>query len=601
MILARALSIDPKTDADLTGYTDNSSVSPYARGYLAALIDAGIVQGSGSQLLPQNDITRAATAAILDRAIAAYANTPGASVSVPADASGIVLVTADDVTVSGRVDSLLVPAVWIDVTVTPSTDVDSIRITGDRSTVTLQKADVDSVSLDGAESKLILSGVDAGTVAVNGSGSTVQTSAGTTVESHTYTYQDNGSTHTATCSVCGAAETQAYTFGEWVVSGETRTHTCTACGKTETEELTHTHVWGEWTADGAVHTRTCTVCGAVETGEHHYNDWAGNGEGQHTHTCSDCGAVETVEHTCGAWEDAGDQHTRTCSVCGRTETAEHSYTGGVCTVCGADKNEAQIGDTKYETLADAFTAAREGDTVVLLKDLATTGIPGFYFSPELSNLTVDLNGHRIDGSSVIANAADPGTLNISLQVEESGGSISFINSSETAAEITGYLPLRIESSYGAPVVVTVAGNVTLTPTNGSSNCVDLDTAAYLLDTPDARQLFGNGGALATGTETEDAGASGSALNGAAISILAGRSGYGAMGTVSVTGGIFTVAYGVETVQAENFTERFITGGTFYGFDPRNAAEPHEEGEQVSYVAEGYTVTEDGGVYTVTAE
>ena len=100
VMLARALGIEPIRKPDLTKYTDAAQVSAYARGYVAALIEAGIVGGvTADELAPQNNITRAATVTILDRAISTYADKAGATVK--ADGKGLVLVVAENVKITG--------------------------------------------------------------------------------------------------------------------------------------------------------------------------------------------------------------------------------------------------------------------------------------------------------------------------------------------------------------------------------------------------------------------------------------------------------------------------------------------------------------------
>lgn len=100
VMLARALGIEPIRKPDLTKYTDAAQVSAYAQGYVAALIEAGIVGGvTADQLAPQNNITRAATVTILDRAIGTYADEAGATVK--ADGKGLVLVVAENVKITG--------------------------------------------------------------------------------------------------------------------------------------------------------------------------------------------------------------------------------------------------------------------------------------------------------------------------------------------------------------------------------------------------------------------------------------------------------------------------------------------------------------------
>ena len=100
VMLARALGIEPIRKPDLTKYADAAQVSAYAQGYVAALIEAGIVGGvTADQLAPQANINRASTVTILDRAISTYADQAGATVK--ADGKGIVLVVAENVKITG--------------------------------------------------------------------------------------------------------------------------------------------------------------------------------------------------------------------------------------------------------------------------------------------------------------------------------------------------------------------------------------------------------------------------------------------------------------------------------------------------------------------
>ena len=100
VMLARALGIEPIRKPDLTKYTDAAQVSAYAQGYVAALIEAGIVGGvTADELAPQDNINRASTVTILDRAISTYADEAGKTVK--ADGKGIVLVVAENVKITG--------------------------------------------------------------------------------------------------------------------------------------------------------------------------------------------------------------------------------------------------------------------------------------------------------------------------------------------------------------------------------------------------------------------------------------------------------------------------------------------------------------------
>ena len=56
----------------------------------------------------------------------------------------------------------------------------------------------------------------------------------------------------------------------------------------------------------------------------------------------------------------------------------------------AEGNVAKIGDTEYATLADAISAANEGDTIVLIDNVSD--ISTLYIE---KNITIDLDGHTI--------------------------------------------------------------------------------------------------------------------------------------------------------------------------------------------------------------
>lgn len=183
VMLGRALGIEPIENPDLTQFTDGAQVASYARGMLAALIKAGVVGGvTADQLAPQNNITRAATVTILDRAIGTYADKAGETVN--ANGKGIVFVVADDVTVTGEVNKLLVPANDIEVTVKGSKNIDDITVSGDNSKVILDNASADNVTLDGEKSAVETKNgakIDNVIMSENASGATVDVGSGTTV------------------------------------------------------------------------------------------------------------------------------------------------------------------------------------------------------------------------------------------------------------------------------------------------------------------------------------------------------------------------------------------------------------------------------------
>lgn len=99
VMLSRALGIEPLDSINLSEFSDATLVSPYAQGYIAALIEAGIVGGvTADRLAPQENITRAATVTVLDRAISIYANENGKEIDA-SNAAGIILIAAENVKV----------------------------------------------------------------------------------------------------------------------------------------------------------------------------------------------------------------------------------------------------------------------------------------------------------------------------------------------------------------------------------------------------------------------------------------------------------------------------------------------------------------------
>ena len=107
VMLARALGIEPISNPNLTKYTDAAQVSAYAQGYVAALIEAGIVGGvTADQLAPQANINRASTVTILDRAISIYVDKDGATID--AKDAKLVLIVATNVKVTNAPEGALI-------------------------------------------------------------------------------------------------------------------------------------------------------------------------------------------------------------------------------------------------------------------------------------------------------------------------------------------------------------------------------------------------------------------------------------------------------------------------------------------------------------
>ena len=117
---------------------------------------------------------------------------------------------------------------------------------------------------------------------------------------------------------------------------------------------------------------------------------------------------------------------------------------------------AQIGETKYETLADAFAAAKTGDTVTLLCDVNLNNVE---WEPVEFNGTFDGQGHTI--SNLYVNK--PGVSNVGFFSKTEGGEIK--NVTFENAKVIGRLNVGVVA--GTPYTskytnITVTGHVEVT-------------------------------------------------------------------------------------------------------------------------------------------
>ena len=153
VMFARALGIQPQASAGVT-FTDSASTASWAAGYVNALADMGVVGGSGDgTLAPKADIDRASVVALLDKAITAYGNTSGATVG---SSSGIVLVVADNVTVMGSVETLVVAGGSAGIS---GSTVGTISVVGESASVSVGgSANVGQVSVTGANASVTVRG-----------------------------------------------------------------------------------------------------------------------------------------------------------------------------------------------------------------------------------------------------------------------------------------------------------------------------------------------------------------------------------------------------------------------------------------------------------
>lgn len=342
VMLGRALGIEPIENPDLTKYTDAAQVASYAQGMLAALIEAGVVGGvTADQLAPQNNITRAATVTILDRAIGTYADKAGETIN--ADGKGIVLVVADDVTVTGSVDKLLVPTNDIEVTVKGSENIDDITVSGDNSKVILDNASADNVTLDGEKSAVEAKNgakIDNVIMSENAPGANVNAGNGTTIK--------NVENHAEDTSVTGNGTVKKVESNQ-DITVQTKDTDVKNSGDSK---ITVTDKNGK---DSTVSGGSSSTTGSSSSS----GGSSSGGGSSHSHSYADAWSYDDTYH----W------HAATCGHNVVSGKAEHTYgEDHKCTVCGsADPAQAaaSINGKNYLTLQEAVAV---GGEVKLLKD-----------------------------------------------------------------------------------------------------------------------------------------------------------------------------------------------------------------------------------------
>ena len=345
VMLGRALGIEPIENPDLTKYTDAAQVASYAQGMLAALIEAGVVGGvTADQLAPQNNITRAATVTILDRSIGTYADKAGETVN--ADGKGIVLVVADDVTVTGSVDKLLVPTNDIEVTVKGSENIDDITVSGDNSKVILDNASADNVTLDGEKSAVETKNgakIDNVIMSENAPGANVNAGNGTTIKNVENHAEDTSVTGNGTVKKVESNQDITVQTKDTDVknSGDSKITVTDKNGKDSTVSGGSSSTTGSSSSSGG-------------------SSSGGGGGSSHSHSYADAWSYDDTYH----W------HAATCGHNVVSGKAEHTYgEDHKCTVCGsADPAQAaaSINGKNYLTLQEAVAV---GGEVKLLKDV----------------------------------------------------------------------------------------------------------------------------------------------------------------------------------------------------------------------------------------
>lgn len=122
VMFARAIGLQEQS----TTSGPKADGASWSEGYINALTDKGFVKGTGSGVNALADINRASVMSLLDQTIGTYANTSGETVT--GSSAGVTLVVADDVTVTGNVDTLVVAEGAQDATGTANVTLDNATV-----------------------------------------------------------------------------------------------------------------------------------------------------------------------------------------------------------------------------------------------------------------------------------------------------------------------------------------------------------------------------------------------------------------------------------------------------------------------------------------
>ena len=122
-LLARIFGITNGAESALEGFADKDEVASWAKGALAAMVEAGYVSGNDGKLNPNDNITRAEFAQVLSNIGCKYVFESG---KVSGDFDGNVFIGSNDVTLSGTVKGNVILGDGVDKTV-----LKDVKVTGD--------------------------------------------------------------------------------------------------------------------------------------------------------------------------------------------------------------------------------------------------------------------------------------------------------------------------------------------------------------------------------------------------------------------------------------------------------------------------------------
>lgn len=363
VMFARALNIRPQSSSDVT-FGDSGEVSGWAQGYINALADRGFVSGvGGGMLAPGEAINRASVMSLLDKTISDYANTSGTTVG---NASGVVLVVADNVSVAGDVDTLVVYGGSASVT---GSQVAEATVAGENASLSVSgSAVVERVDVAGTEAVLTLTGsVRAGQVTV--SGESAQVSLSGQAQAASVAVEETAAGAGLTVGAGSAVTTVDSAAENVTISGSGTVETANVSGNNTTVNTDGTDLTVAQGTTGVTENDKPVSGGTTVETEPETQQPVTPPVHIHSYIATEIKADDAPETTVAV------QYT--------CYAGDHSY------IELNDNAAARVGDSYYVELPNAFGQAAN-DTVILLKNSTLTETIVI-----TENVTFDMDGHTL--------------------------------------------------------------------------------------------------------------------------------------------------------------------------------------------------------------
>lgn len=249
VMLCRALGIEPVEGVELGNYPDLGDISSFAYGYVAALVQRGVVRGDQSNKLnPGQKISRAEIVTMIDRLVVHYGCRDGEVIDA-ADGGLTVVVAKNVEVVNAPAGTRVVVADGAD-----GLKVNGAAIADDQTYIVPDK---EQPSKPGNNVMPVTPG-----------------------HQHSYTWKSDATGHWQVCTVCGAEGSRdSHAYGAGVTAKEPTCaeegqvqFTCGVCGYVKTETLPAlAHTWGDpeityaQNGEDGEKVYTCSVCSTTKS------------------------------------------------------------------------------------------------------------------------------------------------------------------------------------------------------------------------------------------------------------------------------------------------------------------------------------------------